>query len=259
MDKYAINNSNHGYEPFWTNDVSILFKGYNYYKIIPNSNMGMNEYLNTLTRAFIYLFIILLIFAPKKYLLIPIIAIIIIVAYYYSNTNYAVRENFISDSDGAHECGSNENCYINKKSARAITPLAALPIDVTPTETTFYDSTNCQLPTQNNPFMNVTIDQILDNPDRLPACDQEDRTINDKINYYFNKNVYRDVTDIYDANFSHRNFYTTPSTTIPNDQTTFARWLYDGPETCKENSANCLKYEDVRYARTNPAIDRLGF
>jgi hypothetical protein len=32
-----------------------------------------------------------------------------------------------------------------------------------------------------------------------------------------------------------------PSTTIPNDQTAFAKWLYLSPPTCKEgNGAQCV-------------------
>ena len=40
---------------------------------------------------------------------------------------------------------------------------------------------------------------------------------------------------------SSRQFYTNPSTTIPNDQEAFAKWLYYNPEkTCKEgNGLEC--------------------
>ncbi len=46
-----------------------------------------------------------------------------------------------------------------------------------------------------------------------------------------------------------RSFYTLPSTTIPNDQDGFARWIYRLPETCKENTNQCLRYEDIRFNR----------
>jgi hypothetical protein len=65
------------------------------------------------------------------------------------------------------------------------------------------------------------------------------------------------VDDLFNRNTSQRQFYTTPVTTIPNDQTGFARWLYKLPETCKENQSNCLKYEDIRFNRFNPNIDRM--
>ena len=56
----------------------------------------------------------------------------------------------------------------------------------------------------------------------------------------------QDVDDLFGRYNSQRQFYTMPSTTVPNDQKSFAEWLYKTPETCKENSL-CLKYEDNRY------------
>ena len=37
-----------------------------------------------------------------------------------------------------------------------------------------------------------------------------------------------------------RQFYTTPINTIPNDQTEFAKWLYDSGPTCKEKTTECI-------------------
>ena len=49
---------------------------------------------------------------------------------------------------------------------------------------------------------------------------------------------------------SQRQFYTLPSTTIPNDPNNdFGKWLYNSSQTCKENQNNCLKTEDVRGKR----------
>ncbi|AYV85280.1 MAG: hypothetical protein Satyrvirus9_6 [Satyrvirus sp.] len=45
---------------------------------------------------------------------------------------------------------------------------------------------------------------------------------------------------------------------FPNDQTGFAKWLYLPPKTCKENSMYCLKYEDLRFNRYNPDIDKFN-
>ena len=54
----------------------------------------------------------------------------------------------------------------------------------------------------------------------------------------FNKNLYRDLTDVYGKNNSQRQFYTTPITTVPNDQNSFANWLYRSEKTCKEGDGN---------------------
>ena len=55
-------------------------------------------------------------------------------------------------------------------------------------------------------------------------------------NNYFKTPVYKDVTDIYERNFSERQFYSVPATTIPNDQESFSKWLYFRKPTCKENN-----------------------
>lgn len=36
---------------------------------------------------------------------------------------------------------------------------------------------------------------------------------------------------------------------LADDTDTFAKWVYSTPETCKENSANCYQYEDLRFNR----------
>ena len=46
------------------------------------------------------------------------------------------------------------------------------------------------------------------------------------------------IRNIFSKNNSQRQFYTTPVTTIPNDQKSFANWLYKTPPTCKENNGN---------------------
>ena len=57
----------------------------------------------------------------------------------------------------------------------------------------------------------------------------------------FNHNLYRDVSDLYGKSNSQRQYYTTPNTQIPNDQTSFAKWCYGTPATCKEgNNLQCF-------------------
>ena len=54
----------------------------------------------------------------------------------------------------------------------------------------------------------------------------------------FNHNLFRNIDDVYGKNNSQRQFFTNPVTTIPNEQTKFANWLYNVPKTCKENNGN---------------------
>lgn len=91
-------------------------------------------------------------------------------------------------------------------------------------------------PSKNNPYMNPTMANLYDNP-------------NDLADEKFYENFMADNDDIFGRKHDTRSFYTMPSTTIPNDQEAFAKWLYQLPETCKENTSKCLSYDDIRFSR----------
>ena len=103
------------------------------------------------------------------------------------------------------------------------------------------ENKNCIYPTKHNPFMNPILTDIEENPNRISCIEKNPnmdiKTINDK----FKNNLYRDLSDIYQKNNSQRQYYTVPSTTIPNKQMKFANWLYNNPKTCKEgNGSQCV-------------------
>jgi len=52
---------------------------------------------------------------------------------------------------------------------------------------------------------------------------------------------------VYETFHSQRQFYTMPSTTIPNSQDEYAKWLYGNALSCKDNQRYCLRYEDPRF------------
>ena len=92
-------------------------------------------------------------------------------------------------------------------------------------------------PTVNNPFMNILLEDYNKNPKRIIKNKQKNN-----INKNFNTNLYRDIDDVFNRRNSQRQFYTTPVTTIPNDQTGFSNWLYQTKQTCKEgNGTQCVK------------------
>lgn len=92
----------------------------------------------------------------------------------------------------------------------------------------------CTRPTRDNPFMNVLVSDYSRFPERPSACDISRADVSDRAERNFSHNLYRDSDDVFDRRTSSRPFYTTASTTIPNDQDGFARWLYGTGPTCKE-------------------------
>ena len=103
----------------------------------------------------------------------------------------------------------------------------------------------CIKPTQENPFMNPSL--IGNN--KYKSCSIENEKIKDDIDYYFNNNVFRETDDLYDKSLLDRQFYTVPSTTIPNNREVLTSWLYDRGPSCKENNGEqCYNnlYNDIK-------------
>jgi hypothetical protein len=103
----------------------------------------------------------------------------------------------------------------------------------------FKADTECTKPTKNNPFMNVLMSDY-NGSEKPPGC-PHDSEIKKLIEENFDFNLYKDSDDLFSRNNSQRQFYTNPSTTIPNDQESFAKWLYKPGTTCKEDSIKCPK------------------
>jgi len=110
------------------------------------------------------------------------------------------------------------------------------------------------LPTVDNPFMNITLNDYIENPNRealIKKNNYKNPKLDKLINKSFNFNLYKDFSDIFNKNNSQRQFYTTPVTAIPNNQKSFGNWLYKTSETCKERTgAQCYNniYTQLKYA-----------
>lgn len=207
-------------DPFWSHDITVLFDSRRLVEFIPSGDMTNEEKLNALTRFLIYAGIILILYIREWWTLyIPLL-------------------------------GAGFTLFLYKTSKTVRSPMKpyepeethALQVDTTLTQAPY-----CTPPSQNNPFMNVLMSEWTDNPNRPPACNYNG--VKDDMENHFSYNLYRDIDDLFDKNNSQRQFYTNPITTIPNDQGSFARWLYEVPSTCKEDGENCLRYEDLRFNR----------
>jgi hypothetical protein len=90
-------------------------------------------------------------------------------------------------------------------------------------------------PSARNPFMNVLLDDYKYNPQRPDAVSVTEPSVKQTLDDFFRVQWFSDPTDVYGKNQSQRQFVTQPSTSIPNDQGSFADWLYKIPgKTCKE-------------------------
>lgn len=188
---------------FWFDNYFILFE--NIQSFFPTFNMNLTEKLNSLMRLGIYSGILItLITGNYIYLYIPIF--IGAFTIYIHHTQNSEVENFLSNQG----------------------------LEYDPTQ-----DTPCYGPTIDNPFMNFN--NITDPRDRAVGCKTyNNQELQNNIEQKFNQNLYRDVSDLYSKNNSQREFYQMPSTQSYNDQTAFAKWLYNTGPTCKEDTIKCI-------------------
>jgi hypothetical protein len=181
---------------FWIDNLNELFNPVLY----PNINMTIEEKINAIIRLILFIGIIAtLIFNDSRYILfILIIMLISILIYNYQTEKNKKIEKYLNDND----------------------------LDIINNE-------KCVKPTEENPFMNPS---LIGNNNKYNSCSIENEHIKDNIDYFFNKNVFRETDDIYDKSLLDRQFYTVPSTSIPNNREKLASWLYDRGPSCKENN-----------------------
>jgi hypothetical protein len=84
----------------------------------------------------------------------------------------------------------------------------------------------CILPSKNNPFTNILVSDYALNPRRPEGCDINRSSVKKMAESFYEKNLYRDVDDIWGRRSSSRTFYQVPVQTIPNKQNEFAKWLF---------------------------------
>jgi len=189
----------------WYYDLPKFITEKNYFVIIPLAQMTIEDRINAIVRFFLYFGVLMTIIRKNtRYLMFPIIAGFISIAMYTFETK---KKNIIE------------------------TEMKKREIDIV-------DNKVCTRVTTENPFMNPSIADLTFNPEKPGACDVTNDKIKNTMNDHFNAKVFQDVNDIFNNQSSQRQFYTLPSTTIPNDRAGFANWLYNRGPSCKQGNGD---------------------
>lgn len=115
--------------------------------------------------------------------------------------------------------------------------------------------------TRQNPFSNVLLTDIMDNPDKKPAPPAFNVDVSEEITNNVKKSVQRmnptientnkqlfgDLWDKFDLDQSNRIFYSMPNTKVANDGNAFAKYLYGDMPSAKEDTpeGNMRRYADA--------------
>ena len=200
----------------WYQDLRVLF-GPRFYEFWPTADQTFSEKINAITRFAIYATLVLYLVRRDPKIVLGGIAIVGAVAVAHAlggngNGNGNGTETFVGDDIG-------EN---------AIFASAKPPVG------------KCARPNDANPFGNVLLTDYVDNPARAEACDYED--VEDEAKKAFNARLYRNLDDVYEKKNSQRQFYTMPSTSIPNDTEAYREFVFGIKTNCKTNPKDCTGY-----------------
>ena len=164
-------------EPFWYSNPSVLFQSTTWYAFVPTASMSVDQSLNAVVRFVIYLSVLLYACSrdARYFLYIPTILIVTVALHTFFPKAKKITESFQGSS------------FVSS-----------------------YEGTETSLPTPDNPFMNATLPDILDNPNRPPAADVTNKEVRDKVNKSFaqTSNLYMDTSDVFDMVQAQRNFFT---------------------------------------------------
>jgi hypothetical protein len=86
------------------------------------------------------------------------------------------------------------------------------------------------MPSKENPFMNVLLTEIQDNPNRPDAASTSRRDVKADIykSFQATSDLHMDTTDLFDQSQAMRTFHTLQSAKVPNDLDGFKKWLAKG-------------------------------
>ena len=207
-------------EVIWFKDIHAFIDPNHLGRFFPVQHMTLTEQLNATVRFAIYFSIILLIAGRSSYVLfIPIAA---------AGATYLMH---ISTLDvNSTRAATTKIKEENATQEDLVNSSTIIP---------------CRKPSKDNPFMNVLQSDYSTSPNRGEACDIQDPAIASKAEKLFDQagsGLVRDVDDVFNRRASSRQFVTNPSTTIPNDQTAFASWLYGSAPTCKPSDRSACQY-----------------
>ena len=221
--------------PFWGESPAILWTEWQ--DFFPFSDVALHctsTALNSFTRFGIYLGVLLaILYRSESYLVLALgFAAIAFAAFHGMKSRGVLREGFTSGKIVVTPTLPVNPPYTTLVGGNDVegTPIA----DIIGTEPRTY-------PTGENPFMNVLVNEVLDNPKRGPAINVDNSEMSRTFSDEFSTRMYGDPTDVFQHNQDQRVWAVQPNTSIPNDQESFQNWLFRVPgRTCKEgNNAAC--------------------
>lgn len=227
---------------FWSNEPTILFNKEYISELWPVNNMCYEQKLNAISRLIILLTILgYILTMSKRIIAVGIITLLGIFILYNMRKQKLTKdmlENF--DTQSSPVQGNEVTGMFEKKPNSYVNPVTLDAV----LRTEFKEGT------KKNPFSNVLLTQINDEPERKAAPPSfnvdvdEDITKNVKRAVQMmnpgikntNKQLFGDLWQQFQLDNSNRVFYSTPNTRVTNDALAFGNFLYGYMPSAKEDS-----------------------
>jgi hypothetical protein len=212
---------------FWVNDPFVLVQTL---EIWPQPSMTFQEKMNAISRLVFSLSFLGFLFTQSiRFFVIGIVTLSIIAGLYFSRN----QKNKSASVEGFDMDNS-------KKKQTQLTPQTLYPLM----------KEEFKSGTKNNPFGNVLLTEITDDPERNPAPPSFNVDVHKNILKHTkqmvqqsnpdlkdsNKLLFSSLTDQFDLDQSSRIFHSTANTRVANDQGAYAQWLYGSMPSSKESN-----------------------
>jgi len=214
-------------QEIWSNDPTILFNKDYIFELWPTTNMSYEQKLNAITRLIIIITISgFVLTRSTRILIVGLVTISLIFVL------YKMREQNPSKKNEGFEVQGNQVTGLFDKKMKTINNPVTLESVI---------STEFKEGNKKNPFSNVLLTDIMDDPDRKAAPPSFNPEIEERItkdvkkSVQFmnpginntNKQLFGDLWNNFELDQSNRVFYSTANTRVANDQGAFAKYLYD--------------------------------
>jgi hypothetical protein len=232
---------------FWSNEPTILFNKEYILELWPISPMCYEQKLNAITRMIILLTILGYILTMSKKVLVVGVLTILAIYVLYKMRKQKFTKNMLENFEVK---GNEVTGLFDNKPKSYINPVTLDEV----LRTEFKEGT------KKNPFSNVLLTQIIDEPERKaapPAFNMdvdEDITKNVKRSVQLmnpgikntNKQLFGDLYQNFELDNSNRVFYSTPNTRVSNDAMAYGNFLYGNMPSAKESTpeGNMQRYKN---------------
>jgi hypothetical protein len=211
--------------PFWSNEPTILLNKEYIFDFWPSSNMMYEQKLNAITRLIIVISILGYVLTMSPRILIAGIVTLALIMILYKMRKQKLTKELMKESFAVRDEAEKNTAFSTTTNPVTLETIL---------KTEFKEGT------KRNPFSNVLLTDIVDEPNRKSAPPSFNPDVDEEITKDVkravqlmnpgikntSKQLYGDLYENFNLDQSNRVFFSTANTKVANDQGAFAKYLY---------------------------------